>query len=75
MKKVIKSIGIIISVVWIALFIVGILSGVALLWSLSVDKCTNFNDKSYSTIEELHEDYKTASYLEVDLDTYPNEIV
>ena len=75
MKKVIKSIGIIISVVWIALFIVGILSGVALLWSLSVDKCTNFNDKSYSTIEELHEDYKAASYLEVDLDTYPNEIV
>ena len=75
MKKVIRSIGIIISVAWISLIIAGVLSGVALLWSLSVDKCTNLNDKSYSTIEELHEDYKAASYLEVDLDTYPNEIV
>lgn len=75
MKKVIKSIATIISVAWISLIIVGVLSGVALLWSMSVKKCTNLNDKSYATIEELHEDYKTACYSEVDLDTYPNEIV
>lgn len=75
MKKAIKSICVIIAVVWISLIIVGVLSGLALLWSMSVKKCTNLNDKSYATIEELHEDYKTACYSEVDLDTHPNEIV
>ena len=74
-KKVIKLICIIITVVLISMIIIGVLSGIGLFVALSVKKCTNLNDRTYSTIEELHQEYKTVCYSDVDIDHYPDEIV
>ena len=65
----------IIAGIWIFFVIILILSGVGLLWSLSVVECTNLNDKCYTTVEELHEDYKNACYSDVDVNRYPDEIL
>lgn len=75
MRKILKVLGMTFSVVWIAAVIIWFISCGILLWSLSVVECTNLNDKSYTTIEELHEDYKSVCYSDVDIDIYPDEIV
>ena len=63
------------SVILISFVIIWLISGVGILVSLSITKHTNFNDKHYSTIDELHEDYKTFCYSDSDVNIYPNEIM